>query len=190
MVEGAVPVPGLPVRAVRAQGIPHIHDCEEAGGQWDLFAPQTLWVTRPIPFLVVAAGDIQGGPQKSDRCQHLLGIGGVTAHDLPLGSVERTRLQQDAVGDGHFADVVQQCPPPHMDQLFRAHAYRLGQLHGQLSHAPRMSFGFVIAVIQSAGPAFDRRIISVQGPLVSLGQLGVKVVDFPLRLLATGDVPD
>src|SRR5947209_187218 len=61
-----------------------IHHREEARGQRNLLADKAPWVATPIPFLVVAVGDIEGGAQVGDGGEHRICQGGVAAHNGPL----------------------------------------------------------------------------------------------------------
>jgi len=68
---------------------------------------------------------------------------------------ERAGLEQDRVGDGHLANVVQQRPAPQVDQVasstFRACASRR-----VISVTRRlMPLGLLVAQVQRARPALD-----------------------------------
>ena len=98
-------------------------------------------------------------------------------HDLPLRFCEFAVFEQDAVGHTHFPNVVQECAPPDIDEVGRIGIHRASQLEGQLSHPLRVTFGFPVAQIERAGPAFNRRIVGKGkidiGALQALEQFGV-----------------
>ena len=51
--------PAFAVGPVGEQGVPHVHDGEEAGGQWNLLAAQPERITGAVPFFVMRAGNVQ-----------------------------------------------------------------------------------------------------------------------------------
>ena len=65
--------PGLPVRPVGGERIPHINNGEDACRERYLFAFQTARITGAVPFLMMAVGDIDGRLQVTNGGKHLEG---------------------------------------------------------------------------------------------------------------------
>ena len=51
---------------VIAQGVPDIHDREDARRERNLLALQAARVAAAVPFFMVAIGDVEGGFQEGD----------------------------------------------------------------------------------------------------------------------------
>ncbi len=66
VLAGGEPGPGGAIGAVGQERIVHVDHGEDAGCQGDAVAAQAVGVTGPVPALVVAQGDIQGGAQVLD----------------------------------------------------------------------------------------------------------------------------
>ncbi len=141
MLAHALLGPALAVWPIEAQGIPDIDHREDPRRQRDLLALQAARVAAAIPLFVVAIGDVQRHAQVGDRREQIVGEGRVLAHDRPLVVGERAGLEQNAVGDAHLADIVEQGAAPDMHQLGLANAHVPGQLHRQVGdsagHGPR-----------------------------------------------------
>jgi len=105
----AVRRPGLLVGALAGEGVEHVDDRDQAPGQGDRVAGQTLRVAGPVPALVVGEGDLLGDAQELGLpAGQDVGAGGRVALDgVELGGCQRTGLEQDGVGDADLADVVQ-----------------------------------------------------------------------------------
>jgi len=75
-------------------------------------------------------------------------------HDLPLALVQRARLEQDRIGNAHFAIIVQQRTAANMFQLGFADAQDPRQVNRQLNHVARMSFRLMIAQFEGMYPTW------------------------------------
>ena len=95
-----------------------------------------------------------------DGREQLKGVCGVLLHDRPFVIRERTRLQQDAVGNPHLAHVVQQRAAAQVCHLFLPQPHGARQAHGQVGDPLGMSLGFLVAEVERSGPPFQRRVIS------------------------------
>jgi hypothetical protein len=92
-----------------------IGDVDEPGGVRDGLARDPVGVARSVPALVVGAGDLLRGPQQLGlRAGEHRGAGGrVRLDDGELLRAESSRLEQDGVGHGDLAEIVQGRSPAH-----------------------------------------------------------------------------
>ena len=164
--------PGRAVGAVRRQRIVDVHDAEDAGAERDLFAFEAARVAAAVPFLVVAVGDVERPLQVGDRLEHLPGVGGMHVHERPLVVGQRVGLEQDAVGDAHLADIMQQRPAPDLDQLPGPDAHPFRQPDGHPGHALGVALRLLVAQVERRGPAFEGRVIGFGQVLVRALQVG------------------
>ena len=88
-----------------------------------------------------------------------MGKSGMPAHDLPFVVCQRPRFQQNAVGNAHLADIVQQCAASYVNQFFITHIHGLRQLESHLRNALGVTFGFLIAQVQGTRPAFNCGVV-------------------------------
>ncbi len=98
--------PACAVRSVGAERVPHICEGEDARGKRNVFAFQPSGITRAVPSFVMAVRDNQRRLQVVDLREHLIGIGGMSAHDHPFFIGQFSILEQNAVGYAQLADVV------------------------------------------------------------------------------------
>ena len=99
---------GRPVRAVGGQRVERVGDREHARGERDRVAREAVRVARAVPALVVVADDELALAEEVDVAQDLRADHGVAAHQRVLLLGQRAGLEQDRVGHGDLADVVQQ----------------------------------------------------------------------------------
>ncbi len=85
----------------------------------------------------------------------------------PLFLGERPGFEQNAVGDAHLTDIVQQGAAANLDDLVLADTHRPGEPDRHLGDPPAMPFGLLIAEIQGMRPALDRGVVGE-------GQLGIR----------------
>ena len=116
-------------------------------------------VAGAVPPLVVAVGDVERRAEELDRREQLVGELGVPAHDDPTPPRERTRLEQDAVGNAHLADVVQEHTAADVHEVVRADTHRPRQPRRQLRDARRVAVGLAVAQLERARPALEGRVV-------------------------------
>lgn len=172
-----------PVRSVRQERIPNINDGEDARGERDFIPFEAARVTGAVPAFVVTVGNIQRGAQVGDGIEHLPGIFGMFAHFFPLFVGQRSRFLQYAVRNAHFADVMQQRTPSQVDDIVFVDAQGARQAHCNFGHALGVAFGFLVAQVEDARPAFN-------GFIVGFGQVFVGALEFDFGALTLGDVAD
>src|SRR6516225_5831146 len=95
------------VRAVADHGIERIGDGEDARSERNLVSSQPARVAGAVVKLLVREHDFRGIAKKRDANQHVIAAFAMSAHDFLLVLVEGTGLSEDAVGNGHLADVVE-----------------------------------------------------------------------------------
>ena len=108
--------PGRLVGAGAGEGIEDIRDGNDARLQRDLPVVQSVWVTASVHGFVMRLGDVAQEVQSvevfqaeivGDRLYHLQAAHRVLLHLLALRRRQPGGLEQNAVGQGEFADVVQ-----------------------------------------------------------------------------------
>ena len=103
------------IRAARAQGIINICNGHEAGREGDGFTLRPVGVSGTIPAFVMATRNLGCKMQHevvftqlaTRSGQHAFTFGTVCFHDLELFRCVFARFEQNVVGDGDLADVVQ-----------------------------------------------------------------------------------
>ncbi len=144
----------------------HVDHGEDAGSQGDAVAAQAVGVTRAVPALVVAQGDIQGGAQVLDRGEQFVAQAGMAFGDLPFTRIQAAGLVEDVLGDDQLADVVQQGAAAQVVELPFVHVEFAGELDGPVRHALGVGLGLAPGGLEGARPALD-------GGVVRQGQLHV-----------------
>ncbi len=105
----------------------------------------------------MAVDDLQGGRlQEADLGQDVEAPGGVLLHDVPLVAGERAGLAQDAVGDRHLADVVEQRAPLDRLPLVRRLAQRARQGQRVERHPEGVAGGLVVPRVGGGDHRADR----------------------------------
>src|SRR6185369_3587518 len=164
VVTGLLDLPRLTVGAVGAEGVPDVDGSEDAGGKGNLLSLQAAGVACPVPLLVMAVRDVEGGTQEADRREHLMRDHRMALHDLLFFRGERRWFEEDMVGYRQLADIVQQRSPPDMIELLVGDVHLPADSHRHLRHPAAMPFGLVVAEVEGAGERRDRSIIRRNEP--------------------------
>ncbi len=69
-------------------------------------------------------------------------------HNRPLLLVEWAGFEQNSIRNAHFANIVQECPTAHMQQLFVTETHTGGNTHRQLGYPPGMPFCLTVTQIK------------------------------------------
>ncbi len=105
---------GLLVNALGREGVVHVGEGGHPAAQGNVLPSEPRGITAPVkPFVVrqgnvlcqtqeLDSGVLPNGRIKSIRANRRMGL-----HDLKLTIAQATRLEQHAVRDADFADVVQ-----------------------------------------------------------------------------------
>ena len=169
--------PGLAVGTVGAEGVPDVHEREQAGGQRDLVRPPGRAGSRSRP---TSRGGRTGCPapgagRRSARASRRRTVGWrrMTAHSSSVSGPGLSRMWS---GIAHLADVVQQGAPADLDQVFAAQAERDGQAHRQFGHAAAVAFGLLVAQVQRAAPALDGRVVGLGHGFIGARKFAVQAI--------------
>ncbi len=105
---------GFLVGPFRSQGIIYIGNRHDAGRQGDGFILECFRITRTIPFLVVAIGNLPAqGQEGLDLCLGLDVHDGITSdarvalYGFELVGIQLAWLEQDGIREPHLADIMQ-----------------------------------------------------------------------------------
>src|SRR5262249_26112452 len=97
--------PVLPVRSERVQAVDGGNDSRP---DWYLVSAKAIWITCAVPFFVMRADYRGDGVWELNALEDLRADDRVDFHLLEFFRCETTGLRDDVLGDGEFADVVQQ----------------------------------------------------------------------------------
>src|SRR5215831_242055 len=95
------------IRPVADHGIERVSNGENARSHRNLIASQPPRVARAVIKLLMREDDFCGIAEERDANQHVVADFAVRAHDFLFVVVERTGLSQNAVRNGHLADIVE-----------------------------------------------------------------------------------
>src|SRR5215471_13450275 len=95
------------IRTVANHGIERIGDGKNARPQRNLIASQSTWIARTVVELLVRQYNFRGIAKERDADEHVVADFAVRAHDFLFVVIERTRLAEDAIGNGHLSDIVE-----------------------------------------------------------------------------------
>ena len=98
----------LAIGAVADHGVQRVRDGENARAEGNLLALQAARIAGAVEEFLVSEDDFCGVAQEGNADQHVVADFAVLAHDLLFVIGERAGLAQNAVGNGHLADVVQE----------------------------------------------------------------------------------
>src|SRR5947209_4443480 len=112
-----------------------VGDEQDARGERDLGAPQTVWIAVTVPALVVVEHPVRD-PADTERVEHAEGDLGVPLDDLALCLAEGVGLAQDLLGDGDLADVVQDPGEPDVLDLLSGETEPCREPRRKLADAP------------------------------------------------------
>src|SRR5580704_4622582 len=96
------------VRAVADHRIERVRDGENTGAKRNLVTLEATRVAGAVVELLVSEDDFRSLLEEGDTGQHVIADLAMRAHDLFFVVGERTGFAQNAIGDGHFADVVEE----------------------------------------------------------------------------------
>jgi len=99
--------PGFSVRAIRSQGIVHVYNGKQTGSEWNVFPLETTRISAPVPTFVMAVRDVNGWSQVLNGSEHVVSQYRVLVHDFLFFGGQAGLFEENMVGDGHFANVVQ-----------------------------------------------------------------------------------
>ena len=142
------------VGAVADHGVERIGDGENAGAEGDLIAFEAARVAAPVEELLVSQDDFGGITQERDADEHVVADFAVRAHDLLFIVGEGPWFAENAVGDGHFADVVEESGACEDGQIVSWNGHGFGDGDGEGRDALAMTFGFGVLQVERATQGF------------------------------------
>src|SRR6185437_10720652 len=98
----------LAVRAVGGDGIECVGDGEDARAERNLLAAQSAGIPGAVPGFLMGVDDLRGLAQEGDFADHLIAALAVGTHDLALLRREFAGLEEDTVGNGDLADIMEE----------------------------------------------------------------------------------
>ena len=105
---------------------------------------QAARIAGAIKKLLMGQHDFRSVAQKRYPNQHVVADLAVAAHDLLFVVVERPWLAQDAVGNGHFADIVKEGSASQHWKIGIGDGHRFGYRNGEGGNALAVALGFCI----------------------------------------------
>src|SRR5580658_2294840 len=108
------------IRTIRDQRIVDIRNLQNARCQWNLFAPESVRISRTVELFVMMPNDGQHMTKRPQWMADSLARGWMLLHNRPLLFRERPFFQQHMFGNADLADVMHNACAPQCDtQLTR-----------------------------------------------------------------------
>ncbi len=120
---------------------------------------QPARITGAVEIFLVGQHDFGGLAQEWDADQHVVADLAVRAHDRAFVVGQRTGLAQDAVGNGHLADVVQEGGPRQLRHVRGVDTHGLGDFQRENHDALAVAFGFGILEVERAAQGLQRFVV-------------------------------
>src|SRR5215469_6620094 len=179
------------VRAIADHSVEGVGNGEYAGAKRNLLSAETAGIAGAVEEFLVGQNNLRRITKKRNAAQHVVADVAVRAHDLFFVIVQRARLAENGIGNGHLADVVEECSASHDREVARGNWNCLGDGNGEGRDALAMAVGFHIFKFKSAAESFDGVVISLcEGCGQFLGSFSKLVHDCTLQALEnTGCVP-
>src|SRR5580692_7810666 len=130
------------VRAVANHGVERIGNGENTGAEGDLITFEAAGVAGAVVELLVSEDDFGGIAEERDADEHVVADFAVLAHDLFFVVGERTGFAENAIGDSHFADVVEESSTREDGKVVIWDGHGFGDGDGERRYALAMTFGF------------------------------------------------
>ena len=154
----------------------------------DLLAAQAARVAAAVEVLLVGVDDLGGIAQEGNLAHHLVSARAVLAHDLGFIGGERSALEQDGVGGGDLADVVQEGAARDDAELLLVEADLAGQGDGVGGDAAGVAFGLGVAQVQRVAHGLQRDVVTFLQVVHGGAQTAGAEADDLLQVLAVRGV--
>jgi hypothetical protein len=145
--------------AVRCQGIVAIHNRENASGQRNVGALETVGISASVPVLMMVANDRHHWKRKldsrQDGCTHVR----VLLHLLVFRCGQRTRFVEDMFGNRQLAQVVEESGGTERLHVHLRGAEGSRQPRAEQLNAADVSVRHLILGVDRHRERFDGRII-------------------------------
>src|SRR6185312_15858611 len=153
-------VTSLAVGAIGSNGVEGIGDGEDARAERNLLSAKTARVAGAVVGFLMRVDDLGRLTQERDFAHHLIAAHAVLAHDGALVWSELAGLEQNTVGDGDLADVVQECAAGDDAELAGVDTDGACQRNGVCSDAAGVPFGLRVAKVKRVAHRFERDVIT------------------------------
>ncbi len=170
------------VRAVADHSVQRIGDGEYAGAQRDLIAFEAPRIAGTVVELLVSENDFGGIAKEGDADEHVVANFAVLAHDLFFVVGERAGLAENAVGDSHFADVVEESGASENGQVRGGNGHGLGDGDSEGGDALAVAFGFGVFQVESAAQGFESVVVGLFELSERTGEFRGALLDLVLEL--------
>jgi hypothetical protein len=170
------------IRLVGNHRIERVRDREYPRPQRNLFALQTARIAGSIEEFLVRENNLRGIAEEWDADQHVVADLAVLAHDLLFIVIQGTRFAQDAIRDGHLANVVKKrCARQH-GQVGIGQGHGLGDGDAKCRHALAMAFGLCVLQVERAAQSFQGIVLRLFEPVQRFGKLVGSLLNQLLQL--------
>lgn len=149
------------VGAVADHGVERIGDGEDAGAERNLIALEAARVAGAIEELLVGEHDLGSIPKERDANEHVVADLAMFAHDLLFVVGERSRFAENAIGDSHFADVMEESGTGENGEVVIRNRHGLGDGDGEGRNALAMTFGFGVLQVEGAAEGLESVVVGL-----------------------------
>src|SRR6266702_7660004 len=148
-----------PIRPVADHGIERVGDGEDTRPQWNLITSQAPGIARAVKSLLVRKHNFRGIAKKWDANQHVVADFAVCAHDFFFLVGKRAGLSQDAIGNGHLADIVEKRGTGQNRQIGIRNRHGLWNGAAERGNTLAMALGFRVLQVQRAAKGLQSVVV-------------------------------
>ena len=133
--ESDAPFHGFAVRTRRSHGVESIDGADDARGQRNVFAVQTVGITAAIEAFVVMQNRFADVLERGHAIDEIAANGGVFLNDGKLFEHEFAGFEQNSIGNADLSDIVKQRGIAHRIERAIAHAETPRNFNRNARHA-------------------------------------------------------
>src|SRR5438445_996891 len=175
---------GATIGPVGGDGIQRVCYGKDARAQKNFFSFEAARIAAAVGALVMREDNLGDVRKKGDVLDEVEPDLYVPLHQSALVCSERTRLEQDAVGDSELSDIMQISATGKTSQLFVRPAQRAGNLEGVAANTLRMPCRFMVAEVDGRAKCLQRVFIAALDLLESRLELLSAFRDHFFKVLA------
>src|SRR6267142_3464014 len=176
------------IRPVANHGVEGIGNREDARPERNIVTFQTPRVARAVKKFLVGQHDFGGIAQERDADQHVVADFAVLAHDFFFVFGEWAGFAQDAIGNGHFADIVKECRAGQNRKIGVGNGHGLGNGDAERGYTLAMTFGLSVLQVERAAQSFQRIVVGLFELRDSAGELGGALFHQLLEIALVGAI--
>src|SRR6516164_824129 len=150
---------GPPIRPVADHGIERVGDGENTRPHRNLIASQAPGIARTVIKLLVREHNLRGIFKKWDANQHVVTDFAVRAHEFLFLVGKRAGFSQDAIGNGHLADVVEKRGTGQDQQIGIRNGHLLCNGDAERGNTLAMALGFRVLQVQRAAKGLQSVVV-------------------------------